>query len=77
MRSGILASKCNHYFYLIMAITARTIQLKLARLWTDPINNFNCVNVRGGVSASIGFVFRTNEVISVDVILWPSHSHSR
>ena len=76
MRSGILASKCIHYFHLIVSVTARTIQLKLARLWIDPINDFNCVNVCGGVRASIAFVFRTNEVFPVDVILWPSHSLS-
>ena len=49
----------------------------LCRLCIDPMNNFSCDKVRGGVSASIGYVFLTNGVIPVDVILWPSHSHSR
>ena len=49
----------------------------LWRLCIDPKNNLSCVRVRGGVDASIGSVFRTKGVIPVDVILWPSHSHSR
>ena len=49
----------------------------LWRLCIDPINDFNCVTVRGGVNASIGSVFRTNRVFPVEVILWPSLLHSR
>ena len=49
----------------------------LCKLCIDPINDFNCDKVRGGVSASIGSVFLTNGVIPVGVILCPSHSHSR
>ena len=49
----------------------------LWRLCIDPMNDFSCVKVRGGVNASIGSVFRTKGVIPVDGILWPSHSHSR
>ena len=40
----------------------------LCRLWIDPMNDFNCDKVRGGVSASIGSVFLTNGVIPVGVI---------
>ena len=49
----------------------------LWRRCIDPINDLSYVRVRGGVSSSIGSVFRTKGVIPVDVILWPSHSHSR
>ena len=35
----------------------------LCRLCIDPMNDFNCDRVRGGVSASIGYVFLTNGVI--------------
>ena len=38
------------------------------RLCIDPMNDFNCDRVRGGVSASIGSVFLTIGVIPVDVI---------
>ena len=33
MRTGFLASKCIHYFYLVTIVTVRTIELKLANTY--------------------------------------------